>query len=96
MSERKYQWDAADYAQHSSEQFKWACELIEKLHLRGDETVLDIGCGDGKATAAIATQLPEGRVIGIDNSPEMVALAVGHHAKRVGLICCSNLWMSGN
>ena len=32
MSERNYQWDAAEYAQHSSEQFKWACELSEKLH----------------------------------------------------------------
>jgi trans-aconitate methyltransferase len=81
MSERNYQWDAAEYAQHSSEQFKWACELSEKLHLRGDETVLDIGCGNGKATAAIAAQLPQGRVIGIDSSPEMIELAVGHHSK---------------
>lgn len=32
MSERNYQWDAAEYAQHSAEQFKWACELTEKLH----------------------------------------------------------------
>ena len=32
MSERNYQWDAAEYAQHSSQQFKWACELTEKLH----------------------------------------------------------------
>ena len=81
MSERNYQWDAAEYAQHSSEQFKWACELTEKLHLRGDETVLDIGCGNGKATAAIAAQLPQGRVIGIDSSSEMIELAVDHHAK---------------
>jgi len=80
-SERKYQWDAADYAQHSSEQFKWACELTEKLHLRGHETVLDIGCGDGKVTAAIAAQLPNGRVVGIDSSPQMIELAVQRQAK---------------
>ena len=75
ISERNYKWDAADYAQHSTEQFKWASELAEKLHLRGDETVLDIGCGDGKVTAAIATQLPNGRIIGIDSSQEMIELA---------------------
>jgi trans-aconitate 2-methyltransferase len=80
-SERKYQWDAADYAQHSSEQFKWACELTEKLHLRGHETVLDIGCGDGKVTAAIAAQLPNGRVVGIDSSSQMIELAVQRQAK---------------
>ena len=80
-SERNYQWDAADYAQHSFEQFKWACELTEKLDLRGNETVLDIGCGDGKVTAAIAAQLPNGRVVGIDSSPAMIELAVRHQAK---------------
>jgi cyclopropane fatty-acyl-phospholipid synthase-like methyltransferase len=77
-SERNYQWDAADYAQHSSEQFKWACELTEKLDLRGDETLLDIGCGDGKVTTAIAAQLPNGRVVGIDSSTQMIELAVRH------------------
>ena len=61
MAGKNYQWNAADYAQHSSQQFKWACELTEKLHLHGDETVLDIGCGDGKVTAAIAARLPKGR-----------------------------------
>jgi trans-aconitate methyltransferase len=84
MAERNYRWDAAEYTQHSAEQFKWARELTEKLHLRGDETVLDIGCGDGRATALIAAQLLEGRVIGIDSSPEMIELAVDHHAKAGG------------
>ena len=81
MSERNYKWDAADYAQHSNEQFKWASELAEKLHLRGNETVLDIGCGDGKVTAAIAARLPNGRIVGIDSSPEMIELAVRHKAE---------------
>ena len=80
-SERNFKWDAADYAQHSSEQFKWACELTEKLDLHGHETVLDIGCGDGKVTAAIAARLPNGRVVGIDSSPEMIELAVRHQTK---------------
>jgi trans-aconitate methyltransferase len=81
MSERNYKWDAADYAQHSTEQFKWASELAEKLHLRGNETVLDIGCGDGKVTAAIGARLPSGRVVGIDSSPEMIELAVQRQVK---------------
>ena len=47
-------WDAADYAKHSTEQQRWARELIAKLRLRGHERVLDIGCGDGKVTAELA------------------------------------------
>jgi len=68
-------WDARDYAAHSSAQQEWARELIDKLCLRGDEDVLDIGCGDGRATALIAERLPEGSVLGIDNSASMIALA---------------------
>ncbi len=46
-----------------------------KLKLQGGESVLDIGCGDGKITAEIAKRVPHGRVHGIDRSEEMIALA---------------------
>ncbi len=68
-------WNATDYAKNSSEQQKWARELIAKLHLRGDERVLDLGCGDGKVTAEIAEQLPRGRIVGVDLSQEMIDFA---------------------
>jgi trans-aconitate methyltransferase len=70
-----YSWNAEDYAQHSSAQQTWARELIAKLRLQGDERVLDLGCGDGKVTVAIAQQLPKGRVVGVDNSAAMIQLA---------------------
>jgi trans-aconitate methyltransferase len=68
-------WDAEDYGRSSSAQQAWARELIAKLRLQGSEAVLDIGCGDGKVTAEIAALVPNGRVVGIDNSPEMVRSA---------------------
>jgi len=69
-------WDARDYVAHSAAQQEWARELIAKLRLRGDEEVLDIGCGDGRATALIAERLPKGSVLGVDKSASMIALAV--------------------
>lgn len=75
MDTGAYQWNASDYSAHSSVQYQWAEELIAKLDLRGDEAVLDIGCGDGKVTARIAAYLPRGFVVGIDNSVEMIELA---------------------
>ncbi|HBA84541.1 MAG TPA: SAM-dependent methyltransferase [Verrucomicrobia bacterium] len=75
MTDKSYKWNPADYAKNSSAQFQWAKELIAKLELRGDESLLDIGCGDGKVTAAIAACLPRGAVIGVDSSPEMIELA---------------------
>ena len=71
----KYDWNANDYAEHSTAQQKWARELIAKLHLQGSESILDIGCGDGKVTAEIATAVPKGSVLGVDNSRSMVELA---------------------
>lgn len=68
-------WDPEDYQKSSSEQQKWARELISKLNLKGNERILDIGCGDGKITAELAIQVPNGFVIGIDNSEEMILFA---------------------
>jgi len=55
-----YQWQAEYYHKDSSEQEKWARELLAKLDIKGNERVLDIGCGDGKVSADIASRLPEG------------------------------------
>lgn len=68
-------WNAADYAANSVVQQSWARELIARLNLRGDEQILDIGCGDGKVTAEIAQAVPRGAATGIDASPQMIAFA---------------------
>lgn len=68
-------WDAEEYSRSSSAQQVWARELIAKLRLNRGESVLDIGCGDGKVTAEIAALVHEGRVVGIDSSPEMLEFA---------------------
>ena len=70
-----YRWDAAEYARSSAAQQGWALELIGKLALSGAETVLDIGCGDGKVTAEIAGKVPAGRVLGIDSSEDMIRMS---------------------
>jgi trans-aconitate 2-methyltransferase len=80
MKQETYQWDSEDYSKHSAAQFEWAQELIDKLNLQGDEEVLDIGCGEGKVSAAIAARLPRGIVLGIDSSSEMIDQARRAHS----------------
>ena len=43
--------------------------------MKGDERVLDLGCGDGVLTAQIAEHLPRGEVVGVDASPGMLEVA---------------------
>ncbi len=76
---KSYRWDARDYRSHSTVQQKWAQELIEELGLVGKESLLDIGCGDGKNTSTLASHLRFGRVVGIDSSKEMIKLAVNNY-----------------
>ena len=71
-----------DYTRNSQNQFQWAKELIPKLKLQGNETLLDIGSGDGKITAEIAKCLTLGRVVGIDSSSQMIKLAQDNFPKK--------------
>ena len=74
-----YTWNPKDYAQHSGSQEAWARELLTQIELRPDDVVLDVGCGDGRTTAAIAQLVPDGRVVGVDLSPDMVQHADTQH-----------------
>lgn len=68
-------WDGKQYINNPSLQFKWASKYIEKLKLKGNEKILDIGCGDGRITALIAKSISNGYIIGIDNSISMLEIA---------------------
>ena len=52
------------------------CEAIERLHLQSGEVVIDVGCGTGLSFAPLLERLgPQGRIIAIEQCPEMMAQA---------------------
>jgi trans-aconitate 2-methyltransferase len=53
-----HKWNPEAYGRSSLAQKKWADEVISKIRIKGNERVLDIGCGDGKITAHIASLVP--------------------------------------
>jgi trans-aconitate 2-methyltransferase len=65
-------WDAGTYDRVSTPQLQWASVVLERLSLRGDELVLDAGCGSGRVTRLLLERLPSGHVIAVDSSAEMV------------------------
>jgi trans-aconitate 2-methyltransferase len=73
------EWDAAEYSRQSSLQEAMAQEIIALLDLKGSERILDVGCGDGKITAEIASRASKGSVLGVDPSRDMISFAQKHY-----------------
>ena len=70
-------WDGREYDRVSGPMEELALEVLARVELGGDETVLDAGCGSGRVTEALIERVPRGRVIAIDMSDSMVAAARG-------------------
>jgi trans-aconitate 2-methyltransferase len=69
------EWDAGTYHEVSQPHQGWGAEILDRLVLHGDETVLDLGVGSGRVAALLLERLPRGHVIGVDGSAAMVEQA---------------------
>jgi trans-aconitate 2-methyltransferase len=88
-------WNAGSYDVVSTPQQKWGAAVLERLELRGDERVLDAGCGTGRVTQMLVDRLPDGRVVAVDGSPSMVDAARRLlDPARVEVICSDLLELS--
>jgi trans-aconitate 2-methyltransferase len=65
-------WDATTYDRIADPMFRWGAPVVDALDLRGDESVLDAGCGSGRVTELLLERLPRGRVVALDGSPSMI------------------------
>src|SRR5687767_4911250 len=68
-------WDARTYDRVADPMTRWGSTVLDRLPLRGDEWVLDAGCGTGRVTEGLAERLPRGRVVALDGSASMVEAA---------------------
>jgi trans-aconitate 2-methyltransferase len=69
------EWDAQTYDRVSDPQYEWGLEVLGRLDLAGNEFVMDAGCGSGRVTAKLLERLPNGRVLCVDASEQMIEKA---------------------
>lgn len=70
-----FEFDGKKYKVASKHQKEWGHDLISELSFKGNETVLDLGCGDGVLTEQLSLFVPYGKVLGIDASINMIETA---------------------
>lgn len=73
------EWNASGYQSISQLQEAIATEQLSRVTLGATDRVLDVGCGNGKITAAIAARIPAGSVLGVDASRNMIDFAQEHY-----------------
>lgn len=70
-----FEFDGEKYKTASIPQKEWGNKLISELRLKGNENILDLGCGDGVLTEQLSFAVPNGKVLGIDASTGMIKTA---------------------
>ena len=77
-----FEFDGEKYKKASSHQKEWANKILEELNFNGNETILDLGCGDGTITDQLADMVAMGKVVGIDASEGMIKTALKDSRKH--------------
>ncbi len=75
-------WDPAQYDKFAAEREQPFWDLVGLIGAVDAPTVVDLGCGDGRLTSALAAHLGADSVLGVDSSPSMIARTAGRAENR--------------
>ncbi|MFL6138884.1 MAG: methyltransferase domain-containing protein [Frankiaceae bacterium] len=68
-------WDPGQYLRFAGDRARPFADLMARVAVRDVRSVVDLGCGPGNLTAALAARWPDAEVTGVDSSAEMIAAA---------------------
>ena len=68
-------WNSQQYLKFEAERTRPCRDLIARIPLASPGRIVDLGCGPGNSTRALAERWPQAELLGIDSSPAMVEAA---------------------
>lgn len=69
------EWNPDLYLKFAGERTQPAIDLLAKTALASPQRIIDLGCGPGNSTVLLKARWPDAKIIGLDNSPDMIAAA---------------------
>jgi trans-aconitate 2-methyltransferase len=68
-------WQPSQYLQFEGHRLRPAVDLLTRIPLEHPRTIVDLGCGAGNVTRLLGERWPDARIVGVDNSKEMLEQA---------------------
>ena len=68
-------WDPKQYLAFDRERTRPCLDLLARVEVDPVDDAVDLGCGPGNSTMALARRFPGARILGLDNSPAMIERA---------------------
>ncbi len=87
-------WNAGQYLRFADERTRPCRDLVMAVALEEPARIVDLGCGPGNSTAALATRWPAAEIVGLDSSEAMLAAARRSAPRRTWLLGDIGSWTS--
>ena len=85
-------WNPGQYLKFADHRLRPALDLMGRIPLEDPQVIYDLGCGSGNVTRLLADRWRDADVVGMDNSPEMLAQAAADSDGTVGRV----RWQTGD
>jgi len=85
-------WNADQYLRFADERTRPCHDLIGRISLSHPGRIIDLGCGPGNSTSALAGRWPGADLTGLDSSPEMIAAAKQSAPERAWIVGNISTW----
>ncbi len=79
-------WNPEQYAKFSTERERPFFDLLAQVVHPNPKQIADLGCGTGKLTASLSQRFVGAKIVGVDNSPQMLAKANGYASNHVHFV----------
>lgn len=80
-------WNSAGYLKFVNERTQPAVDLINRIDKENPLKIIDIGCGPGNSTEVLAKRFPNAKILGADNSPNMIEAAEKKYPNLQFVLC---------